>query len=343
MPTLTNSSSIEARSVPIDWHPGLSIYASQPFLKSVGDDYGWLGGFDDTGKQRCLLPYTIVRKTVLRLVRFRVETIALDGGFSIAEEKAFLTSAMECFRTMGADLVIPATTNTIFRTYPDGATAAPYGSYVVDLTQTEETLWNKVHSKHRNVIRNAQKKGVIVREDPGALDAAYELIKQTQARSKLGFMSLDAFRQSVAALGPHVKILVAVHEGVTQGCAVIPFSNHRAYYLYGGSIPGPLSGAMNFLQWEAIRLFKAAGVEGYDFVGVRINPDRESKQYGLLMFKERFGGRLLQGYIWKYPIRPLKFGLYNLAARLRTGGDIVDREKHKLANYSPSNADVLPE
>ena len=56
---------------------------------------------------------------------------------------------------MGADVVIPATTNTIFRTYPDGATAAPYGSYVVDLTQTEEALWNKVHSKHRNVIRNA--------------------------------------------------------------------------------------------------------------------------------------------------------------------------------------------
>ncbi len=340
---MSDAPTLHARPVPIAWHPGLSIYASEPFLASVGDEFGWLGGFDAAGKQRCVLPYTIVRKPLLRLVRFRVETIPLDGELSVAEEKSFLQSAMDCFRAMGADLVIPATTNTIFRTYPDGASAAPYGSYVVDLTQTEEALWNKVHSKHRNVIRNAQKKGVVVREDPAALEAAYELIKQTQARSKLGFMSLAAFRRSVEALGPNVKILLADHEGTTQGCAVIPYSTHCAYYLYGGSIPGPLSGAMNFLQWEAMRLFKAAGVKGYDFVGVRINPDRESKQYGLLMFKERFGGHLLQGYIWKYPIRPLKFFLYNLAARLRTGGDIVDQEQHKLAGYSPSSLQKAPE
>jgi lipid II:glycine glycyltransferase (peptidoglycan interpeptide bridge formation enzyme) len=329
---------IQVRSVPIVWHADLSIYASEPFLKSVGSEYGWLGGFDDTGKQLCILPYTIVRKAILRMVRFRVETIPLVEDFSIAEEKAFLNSAMAYFRSIGADLVIPATTNTIFRTYPDRALAAPYGTYIVDLTESEETLWGKVHPKHRNVIRNAQKKGVIVREDPTQLEAAFDLIKETQARSKLSFMPLNDFRRAVEVLGRQVKVLVAEYQGVIHGCAVIPYSDHRAYYLYGGSIPGPLSGSMNFLQWEAMRLFKTAGVKSYDFVGVRINPDRESKQYGLLMFKERFGGRLVRGYMWKYPIRPLKSYLYNLAARVRRGGDIVDHERHKLTNDSPSEA-----
>ncbi len=41
--------------------------------------------------------------------------------------------------------------------------AAPYGTYIIDLTQPEETLWSNLHSKHRNVVRNAMKKGVEIR------------------------------------------------------------------------------------------------------------------------------------------------------------------------------------
>ena len=48
---------------------------------------------------------------------------------------------------------------------------------------------------------------------------------------------------------------------------------------------------MNLLHWHAIRLFRALGVKQYDFVGARINPSKGSKQEGLVIFKERFGGR----------------------------------------------------
>ena len=48
--------------IEIDWHPGLSIYASEPFLKAVGDEYGWLGGMDEEGNLRCILPFTIINK-----------------------------------------------------------------------------------------------------------------------------------------------------------------------------------------------------------------------------------------------------------------------------------------
>jgi len=71
-----------AKKINIDWHPGLSIYACEPFLKLVGDEYGWLGGFDKSNNLRCILPYTIVRKAIFRLVRFRVETIPLNGEIS---------------------------------------------------------------------------------------------------------------------------------------------------------------------------------------------------------------------------------------------------------------------
>ena len=321
---------MHAKKIEIDWNPGLSIYASESFLKAVGDEYGWIGGVDDSGKLRCVLPYTVIRKAILRMVRFRVETIPLGEELDIREEKSFLNSVIKYFRSTGADMIIPATTNTIFRTYPDGADAAPYGTYIIDLRQAEETLWSNFSSSHRRKVRLAIKKGVQIRNGMEHLKTAYELVRDTFKRSQLGFMGHDAFRRYVLSLGENVKIFIADHQGAVQGCTVIPFSNHSAYYVYGGSIPKPITGATNLLHCEAIRQFQGLGVKRYDFVGVRINPEKGSKQEGLMMFKDRFGGELVQGYMWKYSLHPLKFAVYSLAVRFLRGGDIVDHERHKL-------------
>lgn len=326
---------MRAVQINIDWNPELSIYASEQYLSSVGEEYGWLGGLDQAGKLRCILPYTVVRKAMVRMVRFRVETIPIGEGLGIEEERAFLTGAVGVFTSMGAHLIIPPTTNAIFRTYPVGAVAAPYGTYIIDLTQTEETLWNKVHSKHRNVIRNAVKKGVQLLSGLEYLDTAYKLVRDTFKRSKLSFMSHEEFKRMVVGLGPNVKVFIADYQGASQGCAVIPFSNHCAYYVYGGTAAEPLTGATNFLQWEAIRFFQSRGVKRYDFCGVRINPEKDSKAAGLMMYKERFGPQLYQGYMWKYPLKPLQSAIYSLAVRLIKGGDIVDAEHHKLKKQLP--------
>ena len=91
---------MNVKQVDINWHPGLSIYASESFLKAVGDEYGWIGGFDDSGKLRCILPYTIIKKAIFRMVRFRVETIPVGEELDIEDEKSFLNSAMEFFRSL---------------------------------------------------------------------------------------------------------------------------------------------------------------------------------------------------------------------------------------------------
>jgi len=321
---------MKAIPVEINWHPGLSIYAAEPFLKMAGDDYGWLGGVDDSGELRCILPYTINHKASVRMVRFRDQTLALQEELSIEDEKSFLSSVVQYFRFTGADIIIPATANAIFRTYPEGAVAAPYGTFFIDLRQPIEILWSNLHSKHRNRIRNAVKNGIEIRSGREYTQIAYELIEHTLKRSKMGFTSHEEFKRLVSSLDTQVKIFVACSQGAVQGCAVIPFSEHSAYYLYGGSIPDPTSGAMNLLHWEAISYFHGLKVRRYDFMGVRINPEKGSKQEGLMMFKERFGGRMDRGYMWKYPLRPLKAAIYSLGVRLLKGGDVVDAEHGKL-------------
>jgi hypothetical protein len=321
---------MKAVPIEIEWNSSLPIFASEPFLQAVSDDYGWLAGIDESGKQRCLLPYTIIRKSIFRLVRFRVEAIPVGQGFTVNEEKAFLSSVVEHFRSTGADIIIPATTNTIFRAYPDGADAAPYGSYIIDLCHPEDVLWRNIGRITRQNIGTAKKAGVTLHEGFEHLDEAYTLIRDTFRRSKLSFMSYDALKRFVLGLGSNGKLMVATHEGVMQSCVIYAFSDWCAYAVYAGNAPRQQQGANKLVYWEAIRSFRQLGIPRFDFVGARVNPKKGSKQEAINLFKERFGARLIQGYLWKYSLRPVRSLAYNLAVRFFRGGDIVDHERHKL-------------
>jgi len=322
--------SLRAAPVEIKWHPGVPIYASEAFLRSEGDPFGWIGGTDDKGHLRCVLPYTIIRKPGFRMVRFRTETIPLAGELGLAQERSFLNSVVEYFRSTGADMIVPSGNTAIFRTYPDGAGAAPYGTFIKDLNQPEEVLLSEIRKTYRQNIRKAIAAGVQIESGLQYLDISYDLISETMKRSKSTFKTHKEFKQKILSLGEYVKIYVAEHQGGIQGCMVSPFSEHTAYNCYAGSSPEPVLGAMHLLHWEAIRQFRALGVKRFDFQGVRINPERGSKQEGIRIYKQGFGGRLVQGYMWKYPLRSLKSVAYSVAVHVLKGGDIVDQAHHDL-------------
>lgn len=321
---------MRVRQTSIAWTPELSIFASEPYLRALGGEYGWIGGVDDDDQVRCVLPYLVIRKTLLQMIRFPAQTILVDPELSVAEEQRFLDSAMRHFRATGAGVVIPGTTNAIFRTFPTGADAVPYGSYVLDLRETEESLWSGVNSSHRRLIRAAVRDEIEVRVAPEAIEDAYRLILHTFQVASMPFMDLSSFRRLIESLGEHVRIMLAERKGAIQGAIVVPFSRHAAYYLYGGRSEEAAPGAMHLLHWEAIRAFRRAGVSMYDFVGARIDPAKGSKQEGLAIFKQRFGSRLNRGYMWRYPLRQTQYRAYSLAARILRGGDIVQQEAARL-------------
>ena len=321
---------IQARRVPVNWHEGLPIFASEPFLSSVSDESGWIGGMDDGGRLLCVLPYTVIRKAHIRLVRFRVATIPLTDDFSIADEKEFLNRAIDYLDSIRADIIIPATTNSIFRTYPDGAIAAPYGTFIVDLRQEEDAIWHNINHTYRKDINNASKKGVQVRVISGDVEKTYAVIRNTFKKSRLPFMNLGEFKRLLAGLGEHVRIFHAEFNGDLQSAAVFPFSQYCAYGVYGGSVPHGVPAAFKMIQWEAMKQFHEMGVQRLDFVGSRVNPEKGSKQEGIMLFKRHFGAEWVQGYIWKYPFSRWKYAAYRMATRFRSGGDIVDIEGHKL-------------
>lgn len=321
---------IVAAPVSIEWHCRLPIYASEKFLKSESRRFGWIGGIDDQAGLVCVLPYTITEKPGLHMVRFRTATIPLMGEIGLQEEKTFLNAVVEYFRSAGADIIIPSGNTAVFRTYPDGAEVAPYGTFINDLSESEGVLMGRIRKTYRQNIRKAVAAGVQIKCGVEYLETSYDLIADTMSRSGSSFKSLSDFSARVAAFGDYVKVFIAEHEGSVQGCMVAPFSSHAGYNCYAGSKREPVLGAMHLLHWEAMRQFRAMGVQRFDFQGVRMNPEQGSKQAGIFTYKQGFGGNPVQGYMWKYSLRRVTSLAYRVAARLLMGGDIVDQEQRRL-------------
>src|SRR5262249_4456307 len=151
--------SLKAIPVEVKWHRNLPIYASNAYLRCDGP-FGWMGGIDNSGTLRCVLPYYVIRKPGFHMIRFRTQTISWSGELELAEEKSFRTAVVEHFRSTGADIILPSGNTAIFRTYPDGASAAPYGTFVKDLNQPEEALLGEIRKTYRHNIRKAETAGV---------------------------------------------------------------------------------------------------------------------------------------------------------------------------------------
>ena len=101
--------SVKVVQVDIDWNPQLSIFASERYLRHLGPEHGWLGGVDDAGDLACVLPDVVVRKPLLRVVRFTVETIPLKPDFDLDRERRFLNAVVVLLGSMKVDVIIPAT------------------------------------------------------------------------------------------------------------------------------------------------------------------------------------------------------------------------------------------
>jgi lipid II:glycine glycyltransferase (peptidoglycan interpeptide bridge formation enzyme) len=296
------------------------------YLQIWGVEYGYLveDGF--------VLPYFIEKRSFFSRLIFTTGVL----GESKNSEEIFLNHAVSFIKkNIIIDFVSVPNNTALFNAYPANSIYCRFGSYIIDLTLSEEELFANIHSKHRNVIKKAQKDGVVISNGPENFDKCIDLIILTLQRQNMLYLSKMMYKKLSDKLGENIDFWVATKDGEVQGSTLLVWNKgHSAYYLSGGSIDSPHQGSMNLLHWEAIRLMKSRGVREYNFVGARIKPDEGSRLEGIQRFKSRFGGEMRTGYLWKMPVNHLKYKLYYLGAhsmaflkRKRYNGDVIDQEK----------------
>lgn len=316
----------------LEWSEKYPILASEEHLSGISKSYGWVGGLEKK-ELVCFISYVQYSKATFLSVSLQHEVFWIKQPRSTVAEKEFLEACINLFRKKGIDFIAQPSNSSLFNCVPSGAIGVPFGSYVRELSAPTEAIWAGMHSKHRNVIRNAERLGVTVKNGFEHFEAAYLLIKASLERSRHSIESEESFFLKVKRYGVHCSIYVAYsRDGIPQASAILPFSRLRCYYLWGGTRDHPILGSANLLHWKAMCDMKMRGVLEYDFVGGRINPPQGSRLEGIQRFKERFGASFRTGMIWKMPLNKNRYLIYRMLASIysmfsgHSMRDIVDEE-----------------
>lgn len=294
----------------LEWKDEYPILAHENYLRSQN-------GVERIGyfvEDALVLPFIIKRKSIFSWMQLVTEVI---GAETVFEEKDFLDRCVTMAKNIFNVCHISTTNTALFRSYPNDSKYCKWGSYKVDLTQSQDELFSALHSKHRNVIRKAESLGTVVEFGEQYAEAAVSLMAETYGRQKGKHGIETDYAHRMKKMGDNVDWWVVKDaEGHLQGSAIFVWSGGASsYYLHGGSSSHTSQGAMNLLIWRSMLEMKTRGVKCFDFVGARLTTAAGSKFEGIQRFKSRFGATLDEGYMFRYICKPFKYFLYTVAMK----------------------------
>ncbi|MEZ4769641.1 MAG: peptidoglycan bridge formation glycyltransferase FemA/FemB family protein [Caldilineales bacterium] len=191
---------------------------------------------------------------------------------------------------------------------------------LLDLTPDEEGLLAAMKPKWRYNIRLAGRRGMTIRRgDVADLPAFYDLYRETGGRDGFIVRPFDyyaetwrTFMQPMDADAPCADLLLAEVEGAAVAGLILFRFADRAWYMYGASSERQRAAMPNhLLQWEAMRLARAAGCTVYDLWGAPDTLDESDGMWGVWRFKEGFGARFAPHIgAWDYPVSSTQYRLY---------------------------------
>lgn len=138
-------------------------------------------------------------------------------------------------------------------------------------------------------------------------------------------------------LKENVFITIAYMGEIPQAGACYFVNKQMCYYMYGASTNKPESGSTNLLHWEVIKYLKDIEVKRYSFVGCRIDVDPDSKYHSIQRFKERFGGELVQGYMFKTILNPWKYRLFHVLYKVKNRCNLMDAVDQEVDKWKELN------
>jgi len=162
--------------------------------------------------------------------------------------------------------------------------------------KSEDEIFAAFQNKTRYNVRLATRKGVTseigTRED---LPRFHEIMMETGTRDGFIIRSLSYFQKMYDALGDHIRLYIAKHEGkIISGTLAILYGN-KVWYLYGASSNEYRNVMPNYLlQWDMIKWSIESGCDIYDFRGVSGDIDESNPLYGLYRFKKGFSGEFTE-------------------------------------------------
>ena len=167
---------------------------------------------------------------------------------------------------------------------------------VLDLTPAEEALFAALEKDTRWSVRQAEKRGITLRDAAGERDlrALYDLYAETGRRAGFITRTWDYYRRMWGTLSDagFAKVRLAEREGrAVAGALVWRCGEREVYQSAATNDEGRTAYAAYALLWRCIIEAKRGGARLLDFGGIPQDVTRkDDPMYGPYQFKKGFGG-----------------------------------------------------
>ncbi|MDA9613228.1 peptidoglycan bridge formation glycyltransferase FemA/FemB family protein [Paracoccaceae bacterium] len=162
-------------------------------------------------------------------------------------------------------------------------------SLLVDLSVGIDSVWDKFQGRARNMIRKAEKNGVICQVeqlDGPLIEEYYGLVSSTFQRQNLAMPHpIEAYFALPRHLeeNGNIMFISARKDGILVSGGVFLIDRHRMVFHSGSSTKlGYDLAASSLVQWAAINEGHSRGLIGYDLGGIGVD--------SIDKFKQSFGG-----------------------------------------------------
>ncbi len=217
----------------------------------------------------------------------------------------------------------PATSSVLPEQFiPSPQHVQPRSTLVIDLSGSEEDVFNRMKPKTRYNIRLAGRKEVSVRASED-IESFHALMAVTSQREAFHVHSLAYYRRAYELFHPRgmCELFVAETQGRVLAGVMVFACQKSGYYFYGASGDAERNRKPTYpLQWEAICWAHRKGCSEYDMwgvpdeaasVGEKEAEEREDGLWGVYRFKRGFGGSLRQAVpAYDRVYNPLLYKLY---------------------------------
>jgi lipid II:glycine glycyltransferase (peptidoglycan interpeptide bridge formation enzyme) len=214
----------------------------------------------------------------------------------------------------------------------------PKDTLVLDLSQTEEEIFQNFHSKHRYNIKLAQKKGVQIKilDSDGEFEKFYGLVNKTDERKHIKSFPKKYYKKlfELAKKSAKTKTLpdlevrffgAYLEKNIAAGLVLVVWNDKATYLIGANDYEYRQCMSPHLLQWETIKESKKIGAKEYDFWGIirkeNFESDREFEKHpwaGITRFKSGFGGKTVQfEKTFDYAFSLFWYKIYKLAIKLR--------------------------
>jgi hypothetical protein len=263
-------------------------------------------------KRLDLEAYPVAQGNDVALTRSMIKQIV-----NFARREGFCSIAIQSY---GTSVMVPDMAQLGFETMPRI-------EFVLDLTMSDDELWNRLSEHHRRKIKKANKHGMIL-EEFCTLDAMRKFRKLQECSSdrrlqrgeNIGLLD-NIYVEDIGKkyfeknLG---RVYLLSHKNQAVSGAFVSIYAGRAYYVYGGSSDeGFQMNAPALLFWKIFSRCRDLGCREFNLGGVpAFSANKEAQSHGLYRFKDGFGGRqvkCLSGSVEN--LRPVRAALVTVAKK----------------------------